>query len=120
LTFSFIEYAREPFRDLRLTAHLFFKALAQSKWGIKLLFSDKKFLKKADFVSSYLINRRVEVEKEGLESKLELIKLICANFKLNYELFPIIGEGDLEKLEEYIRLGAYYTPSGQSVAFESA
>ncbi len=116
----FTEYAKEPFKDLRLTAHFFLKSLAQSKWGIKLLFSDKKFLKKSEFVNNYLINRKVEVEKIGLESKLELIKLICANFKLNYDLFTVIGEADLEKLEEYIRLGAFYTPSGQSVAFESA
>lgn len=112
--------AKEPFPDTRLTAQLFFKALAQSKWGLTFLFSDKKFLKKTEFVNRYLVNRSFEIEKAGLESKLELIKLVCANFKLNNELFPIIGEGDLESLEQYVRLGAYYTPSGQKVAFESA
>ena len=97
-----------------------FKSLAQSKWGIKFLLSDKKLVKKTDFVNKYLINRSIEIEKAGLESKFELIRLICANFKLNTEIFSLIGEGDLEKLENYIRLGAYYSLSGQKVVYESA
>lgn len=117
--FSNLDLSKEPFLDYRLSAQLIFRALAQSRWGLKLLFTENNLIKKDVFINEYLLNRSIETEKEGMESKFELIKMICANFKLNYDLFPLIGEGNLEALEEYIRLGAYYAPSGQKVAFQS-
>lgn len=114
-----LELAKEPFLATRLAAQMFFKALAQSKWGLTLLFTENTFIKKHEFANEYLINRTIEIEKAGMESKYELVKLICANFKVNTELFPLIGEGDLEALDEYIRLGPVYAARVSKVAFES-
>lgn len=119
IVWIFKELGKEPFLKTRLGAQLYFKALAQSKWGLTLLFSENKFVKKNQFLREYLVNREVEIENEGLQSKYDLIKLICANFKLNYELFPKIGEYNLEELEEYLRLGPLYKPVPTKVAFES-
>lgn len=115
----FKELGKEPFLKTRLGAQLYFKALAQSKWGLTLLFSENKLVKKNQFLREYLVNREVEIENEGLQSKYDLIKLICANFKQNYELFPKIGEYNLEELEEYLRQGPLYKPAPLKVAFES-
>ena len=100
----------------RMAAQVVFKALAQTKWGLAVLFSENK---KNEFLTDYLLNRSIEIENEGLESKFQLIQIICANFKANYELLPIIGEYNLESLEEYIRLGIYYSPVPLKVTTEN-
>lgn len=110
--------AKAPFLSTRLAAQLFFKALAQTKWGLSLLFTETNSVKKTEFID-YLLVRTYDNEKEGQDSKFDLIKLICANFKLNNDLFSLIGEGNLEGLEEYIKLGAFYTPAPLKVATES-
>lgn len=111
--------AKAPFMLTRLSAQHYFKALAQSKWGITRLFTEMPSLKKNEFLTGYLLNRSFEIEKEGIESKYKLIQLICLNLKTNYELLPLIGEYNLEALEEYIRQGVYYSPVISKVAYEN-
>lgn len=111
-----LDLAKRPFMGTRMAAQVVFKALAQTKWGLAVLFSENK---KNEFLTDYLLNRSIEIENEGLESKFQLIQIICANFKANYELLPIIGEYNLESLEEYIRLGIYYSPVPLKVTTEN-
>ncbi len=109
--------AKQPWSQTRLAAHLYFKAMAQTKWGLTLLFTPNKYNEK--FLDDYLMNRTTEIEKLGLESKYELIKLINANFNLNTDLSHLIDENDLLKISTYVRQGAIYSISQFRVATEN-
>jgi len=109
---------------LRFSAHLYFKALVQTKWGLQRLFSSETEANTdiyQKFVLDYLLNRSVEGEKEGLESKYELIKMLECQFKLHTDLIYLIGEGTegMPKLRKYLKDGPFYTESKLNVAFES-
>ena len=110
--------AKQPFPSTRLAAQELFKALAQTKWGLRLLLTENKYFKPQTFIN-YLLNRSFEIEKHGLESKFELVKLVVANVKLNCELFELIRENNMEALEAYVRSGAFYTQTESRVTFES-
>ena len=74
-----------------------------------------KFNDATTWVNGYLLNRAHELEKEGLESKYELIKLILANFSVNNNLCHLIGERNLQLLEQYVRNGPFYSGSDLKV-----
>lgn len=109
--------AKQPFTDTRLSAHLYFKALAQTKWGLSYLFTPNKY--NATFSQDYLLNRSTEIEKQGFESKYELVKLITCNFTLNVDLHHLIDEHKLVKLNDYVRQGPFFTIAQSRVATEN-
>jgi hypothetical protein len=113
-----LNLAKKPFPELRLAAQLYFKALAQTKWGINALFSANKYNSFDDFLIGYLTNRSIEQEKLGLESKYELIKLIVANMNFNTNLIHLIGEDGLARLNLFVREGPFYAKAESRVAFE--
>lgn len=113
-----LNLAKKPFPELRLAAQLYFKALAQTKWGINALFAPNKYNSFEDFFIGYLTNRSIEQEKLGLESKFELIKLIVANMNFNTDLIHLIGEDGLARLNLYVREGPFYAKAESRVAFE--
>ena len=115
-----LKLAKQPFPETRLAAQLYFKALAQSKWGLVILFESNKFNSAEEFVNGYLLNRSIELEKQSLESKYELIKLIVTNYKSNVDLFHVIGNSNLAKFEEYLKQGPFYAGAQHAVSFESA
>jgi hypothetical protein len=114
-----LSIAKKPFHELRLAAQRYFKALAQTEWGVSLLFTPNKYNSTEQFFEAYLLNRSVEVEKAGLESKYELIKLLVANFSLNEDLIPLIGDDLLGRLKHYVSEGAFFVRAQTQVAFES-
>jgi len=105
-----LNLAKKPFSELRLVAHSYFKALSQTKWGLSLL------LNKETFIDDYLLNRSTENEKQGLESKFELIKLMIANLAVNTDLSLLVGEANLAKLNAYVAQGPFYSMSQSRVA----
>lgn len=111
--------AKKPIFETRQAAQFYFKALCQTRWGLNYLFSPNKFNSHEKFVDGYLLNRLIEVEKNGLESKYELIKLILASFNANPDLIPLIGEHNIHRLKGYILEGPFYTKAEHRVAFES-
>jgi 26S proteasome non-ATPase regulatory subunit 5 len=113
-----LNLAKKPFPELRLAAQLYFKALAQTKWGINALFTPNKYNSFEDFFIGYLTNRSIEQEKLGLESKYELIKLLVANMNFNTNLIHLIGEEGLARLNLYIREGPFFAKAESRVAFE--
>ncbi|RNA15472.1 26S proteasome non-ATPase regulatory subunit 5 [Brachionus plicatilis] len=112
-------YAKEPFAENRKSAHLYFKALSQTEWGLRLLFTPNKFNCDETFLDAYLLNRSIELDKPSLESKLEMIKLMVVNFESNPTLVNIIGNVTFEKLKHYVNEGAFWVKGESSVAFES-
>lgn len=114
-----LSIAKEPFSEKRHAAQLYFKAMAQTQWGLTLLFTPNKFNCEETFLNGYLLNRSIELEKEGLETKLELIKLIVANLEVNKTLINIIGDVAYEKLREYLSQGAFFAKSQAQVAFQN-
>ena len=64
----FLGLAKQPFVEKRLPAQYYFKAMTQTKWGLTKLFEPNKFNSEDEFLDGYLINRAIELEKEGLES----------------------------------------------------
>jgi hypothetical protein len=111
--------AKRPFSELRASAQRYFNALAQTKWGLELLFAPNQFNSAEQFIDGYLLNRGCENEKQGLESKYELIKLLVANFSHNDDLVHLIGEECLAKMRHYVSEGAFYSSAQTRVAFES-
>lgn len=114
-----LNFAKEPFAENRKSAHLYFKALSQTEWGLRLLFTPNKYNCEEAFLDGYLLNRSVELDKSSMESKLELIKLMVASFELNPILINIIGDVAYEKLKHYVNEGAFWTRGESQVAFES-
>ena len=114
-----LRYARQPIVNLRLSAQLYFKAMAQTKWGIHLIYEPNNFNGYQTFFIGYILNRSVELEKEGLESKYEMIKLMLANLNLNNSLIYLIGEDGMNQLKQYVKDGPFYLKAQLNVAFES-
>ena len=112
--------AKQPGAAMRIAAHGCLKALAQSRWGLVLLFTPNKHNSFEAFFTGYLLNRSTEPDKEGLESKFELVKLVLASFRLHADLGYMIGEDGTNLLVRYVRDGAFYTRSQANVAFESS
>ena len=73
-------------------------------------------LNKETFIDDYLLNRSTENEKQGLESKFELIKLMIANLNVNNDLCQLTGEANLAKLKAYVAQGPFYAMSQSRVA----
>lgn len=115
----FLNLAKEPFADKRHAGQLYFKAMAQTEWGILLLFTPNKFNCEEMFLDGYLLNRSIELEKEGTECKFELNKLLVANMESKKEMINIIGEFAFEKLKQYVREGAFFARGQAQVAFEN-
>jgi len=115
-----LNLGRQPFVETRLAAQAYFKALAQTTWGLNALFMPNEYNKEEVFFSGYLLNRSIELEKIGLESKYELVKLIHANLEANPELVHLIhGEMNFHRLKKYIQEGPFFTKIESKVAFES-
>ena len=116
----FLGFAKKPFVDLRLASHLYFKALVQTHFGLEYLFTPNKYNGRLEFIDGYLLNRSTELEKDGIESKYELMKLLVTSLSLNQDLATrLIGEPVLSKLNEYIKQGPYFATAQSRVAFES-
>ena len=115
----FLMMAKKPFSELRLASQMYFNALAQTRWGIELLFTPNKYNSSENFLDGYLLSRAVEIEKQGLESKYELNKLLVANFKQNENLIHLIGDQYLAKLKQYVNQGPFYSGAESRVEFES-
>ncbi|CAF1088974.1 unnamed protein product [Brachionus calyciflorus] len=114
-----LSFAKEPFAENRKSAHYYFKALSQTEWGLRLLFTPNKYNSEESFVDGYLMNRSIELDKPSLESKLEIIKLMVANFESDPILINIIGDVVYEKLKHYVNEGAFWIRGESRVAFES-
>lgn len=115
-----LDIAKQPFVEKRLSAQLYFKALAQTNWGVALMFKTNKFNSEEHFLIGYLLNRQIELEKQGLESKYELIKLLVANLEANSDLIQLVGgEKNFERLKLYVQEGPFYARGESKVAFES-
>jgi hypothetical protein len=114
-----LKYARQPIVNLRLTAQLYFKAMSQTKWGINLIYEPNNFNGYETFFAGYILNRSIELEKEGLESKYEMVKLMLANLNHNNDLIYLIGEDGMNQLRQYIKDGPFYLKAQLNVAFES-
>ena len=115
-----LNLAKQPFVETRLAAQCYFKALAQTTWGLHALFVPNQYNKEELFFSGYILNRSTELEKIGLESKYELVKLLHANLEVNQDLVHLIhGEMNYHKLKKYIQEGPFYTKVETKVAFES-
>ncbi len=98
----------------------FSKALAQTTWGLNAMLMPNEYNKEDIFFNGYLLNRSIELEKIGLESKYELIKLIHVNLEANPDLIHLIhGEMNFHKLKKYIQEGPFYSKVESKVAFES-
>lgn len=110
--------AKQPFVDKRLAAQIYFKAMAQSRWGLMKLFEPNRFNSDENFVSGYLVNRSVELEKQGLESKYELIRLLVATLEANGDLIKLVADG-FEKMKAYVQEGPFFGRAQAQVAFES-
>mgnify|MGYP001810721240 CR=1 FL=1 len=115
-------YAKKPFVDLRLASHFYLKALAHTHFGLRSLFRPSKSVSQKELIDGYLLNRSTELEKDGMESKYELIKLIVANFThLSADLVDeLVGEENLNRMSLFIKQGPIYSVSESSVAFESS
>ena len=114
-----LSLAKQPFVEKRIAAHAYFKSLAQSKWGLLKLFEPNRYNGEEEFLNGYLLNRGVELEKQGLESKYELIRLLVANFEINSDLIQLVGSESFERMKLYVREGPFFTSAQSRVAFES-
>lgn len=115
-----LKLARQPICQTRLAAQLYFKALAQTKWGIHLIFEPNNYNGYETFFLGYLLNRSVEMEKEGLESKFEMINLIMSNFNLNNESTYLIGQDGMNQLKQYIQDGPFYMKAQLNVDYKQS
>ncbi len=114
-----LSLAKKPFQELRVAAQRYFKALGQTEWGMRLLFAPNKYNSHEQFIEGYLLNRGVEIDKEGLESKYELVKLLVANFGLHEDLIALVGDERLARFKHYVSEGVFYARAQAQVAFES-
>jgi hypothetical protein len=62
-----------------------------------------------------------ESDKDGLESKFELVQLILAGFKRHPELaYLVSGDEGINMLTRHVAAGPFYARSEAKVAFESS
>lgn len=114
-----LSLAKKPFLELRIASQAYFRALAQTKWGIEMLFTPNRYNSGEQFIDGYLLNRTIEIEKQGLESKYELNKVLVLNFDTNPSLVGLIGVEALDKLKLYVSDGPFYSKAQSRVAFEN-
>jgi 26S proteasome non-ATPase regulatory subunit 5 len=108
-----LNYAKQPFMELRLKSHDCFQSFTQSKWGLNYLFnlsnSGNNFI-------IYLIDRSTELEKEGRNSKYDLVKLVASSeFIMEY-----IDLNQLSILNRFVKEGPFYKESEMAVEFQNA
>lgn len=114
-----LKMAKQPFVEQRMSAQLYFKALAQTRWGLEKLFEPNKFNSDEAFLTGYLLSRAIELEKEGLESKYELIRLLVASFESQPDLIRLVGGEIFERMKTYVQEGPFLARAQARVAFES-
>lgn len=114
-----LSMAKQPFVEKRLSAQLYFKSLLQTRWGLECLFEPNRFNSDEAFVAGYLLNRECELEKEGLESKYEMIRLMMAVIDANEEVIRLVGADCVERLRKYVSDGVFMARAQARVAFES-
>ena len=107
-----LNYGKQPFMELRLKSHDCFQSFTQSKWGLNYLLnlsnSGNNFI-------IYLIDRSTELEKEGRNSKYDLVKLVAGSeFILEY-----IDLNQLSILNRFIKDGPFYKESEMAVEFQN-
>lgn len=107
-----LNYAKQPFMEIRLATQSCFNAFVQTKWGSEYLLKNSN---KSEFLK-YLLDRSTELEKEGRMSKYELVKSV-SNSEFIHEL---IDAAQFKLIEIYIREGPYYIQREVAVEFQSA
>ena len=99
--------AKQPFPELRLSAHGLLSALAVLPWGQKKLCEFPGF-------NEYLLDRSTEKAKEGKESKFEIVRTLAESPTTQ----DIFGQPYFVQLKAYFLQGAFYVQTESQVAFE--
>ena len=108
-----MNYAKQPFMELRLKSQDCFQSFTQSKWGLNFLLN---LSNSGQIFVYYLTDRSTELEKEGRINKYELVKLVASSeFILEF-----IEINQLASLNKYVKEGPYYRESEMAVEFQSA
>ncbi|CAG9765414.1 unnamed protein product [Ceutorhynchus assimilis] len=96
-------YAKNPFVDLRLAGIGIINALARQQWG-------QKAIRDTPGLIEYLLDRRLETNKECKEAKFEVIRLLSGSLLFDRHV--------QDKMTEFIKEGPFYVQIVTEVAVE--
>ncbi|ESN90926.1 hypothetical protein HELRODRAFT_90681 [Helobdella robusta] len=107
LVSQLVAISSQPILALKIAAFSVLKALANLMWG-------QKALKNCASFEEYLLNRRTETTKEGLDIKYEIVQTLTKSGTAA----SIFGDSYWLRLLNYERDGRFYVSSENVVAFE--
>ncbi|RKP27239.1 26S proteasome non-ATPase regulatory subunit 5 [Syncephalis pseudoplumigaleata] len=100
---------KQAFDDLRYVSYAVIQALTEHRWG-------RESIAASSHAMNHLLSRDVEPSYEGKKWKYSIIRHLAS--APDAEQF--FDATMLHRLKEYLRQGAYYSPSNVSVAMESS